>query len=468
MNYFSTRALDGERVSFSQALLAGLAPDGGLYVPAAYPEFTHSDLQALSTLSYAALAYACLLPYVGEDFCKDALKRILNDTYCERVFPDQAVTPVTALYDSFFLQDLSQGPSLAFKDLALQFLGRSMDYLLQEADQRLSILGASSGDTVSAAEQALRAKARIQVFMLTPKTGMSAFQRAQAGAILDDNIFNLSIEGPFDTCQDLVKLLNRDAAFKQRYRLGAVNSINWGRIVAQLVYYFKGYFAVTDTVGDPCDVVVPSGNFGNVLAGYIAKRMGLPLRRLIVATNENTVLDRFFKQGVYQKTAVQVTSSPSMDISKASNLERFFFDLAGRDAGTLADWMQRFEGQDTLDLGVSLRDRAQNYGFYSGTSTHAERQAAIKTVYERCGRVIDPHTAAAVKVAQDYKQDEVPMICMETAKPCKFEETVKEALGFMPERPAGFEGLEQAEQRFYDVGANEADLKAFLREHVTL
>ncbi|MEK9657631.1 MAG: threonine synthase [bacterium] len=464
MKYFSTRSTARPAVSFSDVLLAGLAPDGGLYVPDGYPELSKHALRDMSELAYADLAYACLLPYVGDDFCKEALKQIVEATYCQEVFPDQAVTPVESLYGSLYLQDLSQGPSLAFKDLALQFLGRSMDYLLGKADQCLTILGASSGDTVSAAEQALRSKSRIKVVMLTPKTGMSSFQRAQAGSILDENIFNVSIGGPFDLCQDLVKALNRDAAFKKEMFLGAVNSINWGRIVAQLVYYFKGYFSVVKTVGDPCDVVVPSGNFGNILAGYIAKRMGLPLRRLIVATNENTVLDRFFKEGVYQKTDVQVTSSPSMDISKASNLERFFFDLAGRDAGILAGWMEAFEGSDHVDLGDSLRDKARDYGFYSGTSTHCERQRVIKAIYERCGRIIDPHTAAAIKVAQDYREDDVPMICMETAKPCKFEDAVEEALGFLPDRPAGFEGIEDAEQRFYDVEASEDALKTFIKK----
>ena len=462
MNYFSTRDHSKTALTFSDVILSGLAPDGGLYIPETYPSFTQDDLKGMSNLSYSALAFSCLKPFVGNDFDHADLQSILNDCYSSLVFPDPNITPVEPLFESLYLQDLSQGPSLAFKDLALQFLGRCMSYLLQREGRELCILGASSGDTVSAAEQALKSKPNIKVVMLTPKTGMSPFQKAQAGSILDDNIFNVSIDGPFDLCQDMVKALNRDAAFKAKYHLGAVNSINWGRILAQLVYYFKGYFSVTKRVGDACDVVVPSGNFGNVLAAYIAKRCGLPLRRLIVATNENTVLHRFFQEGLYQKTAVQVTSSPSMDISKASNLERFFYDLAGRDAGQLSTWMQTFEGAEGLNLGGALLHDAREYGFYSGSSTHDERQAVIKAVYDRCQRVVDPHTAAAIKVAQDYRQDEVPMLCMETAKPCKFEAAVEEALGFVPERPQGFDGLENAQQRFYDVEASEGALKAFI------
>ena len=463
MNYFSTRDSSQTPLNFSDVILSGLAPDGGLYVPETYPAFTRENLKGMSSLSYSDLAFACVKPFVGDDFNHEQLQKILTDCYSSPVFPDADITPVNFLFDTLYLQDLSQGPSLAFKDLALQFLGRCMSYLLQREGRELCILGASSGDTVSAAEQALKSKPNIKVVMLTPKTGMSPFQKAQAGSILDENIFNVSIDGPFDLCQDLVKAVNRDADFKAQYHLGAVNSINWGRILAQLVYYFKGYFSVTKKIGDPCDVVVPSGNFGNVLAGYIAKRCGLPLRRLIVATNENTVLHRFFQEGLYQKTAVQVTSSPSMDISKASNLERFFFDLAGRDPSQLSDWMHTFEGETGLDLGSALLHEARDFGFYSGASTHDERQVVIKDVYERCGRVVDPHTAAAIKVAQDYRQDEVPMLCMETAKPCKFEAAVEASLGFIPKRPHGFEGIEAAKQRFYDVDANEAALKDFIK-----
>lgn len=469
MKYVSTRDTSQKTLTFSEVILNGLAPDGGLYVPVNYPEFSKKTLQKLANASYQKLAFECMQAYVGSDLTSTELNSLINQTYQENIFANnKSITPITSLDKNLYLQDLSTGPSLAFKDIALQFLGRTMDYLLEKNDQKLTILGASSGDTVSAAEQALKSKSRINVVMLTPITGMSEFQKAQAGTILDKNIFNVSINGPFDTCQDLVKAINRDAEFKKTYCIGAVNSINWGRILAQLVYYFKGYLNVIKDIGDPCDVVVPSGNFGNVLAAYIAKRMGLPLRRLIVATNENTVLDRFFKQGLYQKTTVKVTSSPSMDISKASNLERFFFDLADRKASTLSEWMHTFEGKHSIDLGETLRDKAKDYGFYSGSSTHDQRALEIKRIYDTSNRVIDPHTAAAVKVAKDYQIDTVPMICMETAKPCKFENTIKQSLGFIPARPKGYENIENAKQRFYQVDDNTQALKDFIRQHIQI
>jgi threonine synthase len=356
---------------------------------------------------------------------------------------------------------------LAFKDLAMQFLGHVMDYTLKQQGKPLTIVGASSGDTVSAAEEAMRGKRQIKVVMLTPKTGMSPFQKAQAGSILDDNIFNVSIPGPFDICQDLVKALNRDVRFKNDHHIGAVNSINWGRICAQVVYYFKGYFSVTSDNSEPVDVVVPSGNFGNVLAGYVAKQMGLPIRRLIVATNENQGLDVFLKTGSYKQRDIIVTSSPSMDISKASNIERLFFDLLDRKPDILSETMAEFETTKSVDLSHLYPKLRDDLGFISGRSTHNERRDVIKSVYSQFNYIIDPHTASAVKVAQDYHdQSKIPMICMETAKPTKFESAVEEAIGFIPDRPKRFRGLEDREQRFYEIDASVEALKAFIKENI--
>lgn len=465
MKYISTRDPNKASYSFSDVLLKGLAEDGGLYVPESYPNISADELSQLRQLPYHELAYDIISKFVGDSIPQADLKALLTATYSKSVFGSDAITPLTHLFDSIYLQDLSSGPSLAFKDMAMQFLGHIMEYELKRRGESITILGASSGDTVSAAEEAMRGKTQIKVVMLTPKEGMSPFQKAQAGSILDDNIINVSLPGPFDTCQDIVKQVNRDLDFKKEFKIGAVNSINWGRICAQIVYYFNGYFLATKTNNELIDVVVPSGNFGNVLAAYVAKQMGLPIRRFIVATNENRVLDTFFKTGVYKQQDVIVTSSPSMDISKASNIERFFYDVVGRDASVLADLMKEFETTHTLDLSQYL-DKIQNeIGFYSGPSDHNERKRVIQDTYKQTHVIVDPHTASAIKVAKEYRDDStVPMICMETAKPTKFESAIQEALGFVPERPPGFEGLEDKEQRFFDVAASDESVKRFIKE----
>ena len=465
MKYISTRDLDQKELSFTDVLLTGLAPDGGLYVPKYYPQID-DQLESLRNLSYSELAFSILQLFTGDSIPLPDLEQMVSSIYNKEVFKSSDVTPVTKLYDSIYIQDLSSGPSLAFKDLAMQFLGQVMNYELDRQGRVLTILGASSGDTVSAAEEAMRGKSRIKVVMLTPKYGMSDFQKAQAGSIMDDNIYNVSIEGPFDHCQDIVKEINREASFKSSFHIGAVNSINWGRISAQIVYYFKGYFATTHTNQDVIDVVVPSGNFGNVLAAYIAKKMGLPIRRLLVATNENVVLDEFFKTGIYEQLKVQVTSSPSMDISKASNIERFFFDLVDRDPQALANLMTTFEQTQRIDLSDHLDTIHNGHQFFSGDSNHSDRLKMIQKVFEKSQRVIDPHTAAAVKVAEAYRQDDVPLICMETAKPTKFESTVQEALGSLPDRPDEFVGLEDKPQRFFDVDATSEAVKEFIQSNI--
>ncbi len=464
MKYFSTRDSDKKNYSFTDVLLKGLAEDGGLFVPVEYPQINGATLTKLRDLSYKDLAFQIMERFISESIPAQDLKDILDKTYDASVFGSVAVAPVVPLFDGIYLQDLSSGPSLAFKDMAMQFLGHVLDYELTRRGESLTIVGASSGDTVSAAEEALRGKNKITVVMLTPKEGMSPFQKAQAGSILDRNIYNLSVPGPFDICQDLVKELNSDLTFKSKHSIGAVNSINWGRICAQVVYYFKGYFSVTEDNTELVDVVVPSGNFGNVLAAYVAKQMGLPIRKLVVATNENVVLDTFFKTGVYKQEVVTVTSSPSMDISKASNIERYFFDLVGRDQDALKKLMHTFETTKSIDLSPFMTEIRDKAGFVSATSTHNERKAVIQSTYKKTNRIIDPHTAASVKVALQLKAaDGVPMICMETAKPTKFEEAIEDALGFIPSRPEGFEGIEEKEQRFFDVLDSVESVKSFIR-----
>jgi threonine synthase len=300
--------------------------------------------------------------------------------------------------------------------------------------------------------------------MLSPHKRMSAFQRAQMFSLQDPNIHNLAVEGVFDDCQDLVKAVNADAAFKARNRIGAVNSINWARVAAQVVYYFKGYFA---SGADEVAFAVPSGNFGNVYAGYVARRMGLPIKRLIVATNENTVLDEFFRTGRYRiRRKVQETTSPSMDISKASNFERYVFDLVGRDGARVRELWRRLDQEGEFDLsGSAFWRQVPQTGFVSGRSSHAERVSTIRSVYQKYQVVIDPHTADGVKVGLEHREPLVPLICLETAQPAKFADTIRAALGRDPERPAELAGLEKLPQRFKVMPNDAGALKRYIESH---
>jgi threonine synthase len=330
----------------------------------------------------------------------------------------------------------------------MQLIGPLFEQTLAARGATLNILGATSGDTGSAAEHAMRGRAGIGVYMLSPHGRMSAFQRAQMYALQDPNIHNLAVKGTFDDCQRVVKEVNADAEFKARHSIGAVNSINWARVAAQVVYYFKGYFAATRSDAEQVSFAVPSGNFGNIYAGHVARAMGLPVRRLVLATNENDVLDEFFRSGWYRvRRAARATSSPSMDISRASNFERYVFDLVDRDAAKVRALWDTLDTRGEFDLS-SLAERIAATGFVSGVSTHADRIATIRSVDERYGVTIDPHTADGVCVAERYREPGVPMICLETALPAKFAETIREALGRDPGRPKEFENLESLPQRF--------------------
>jgi len=343
--------------------------------------------------------------------------------------------------------------------------------VLARDGRSLNILGATSGDTGSAAEYAMRGRKGIRVFMLSPDGRMSPFQTAQMFSLRDDNIFNIAVDGVFDDCQDMVKAVSNDLPFKARHAIGTVNSINWGRIIAQVVYYFKAWFAVTR--GSPREVsfTVPSGNFGNVLAGHIARRMGLPIRRLVVATNENDVLDEFFRTGIYRprRTADTFqTSSPSMDISKASNFERFVWDLVDRDGARVAALWREVDERGAFDLAASGEfARIGQFGFVSGASSHARRIHTIREVERRYGEVVDPHTADGLAVADAWREPGVPMICLETALPAKFAQIIVEALGHGPQRPAAYDGIEAHAQRFSRMPADVAMLKQYIAARVT-
>jgi threonine synthase len=445
MRYVSTRG-GAEAKRFSEILLEGLAPDGGLYVPEVLPAI---DLEKLRNKTYPELAIAILSLFMDD---VPDLEGLVRRTYTKEIFGSADITPLKTLEPGLHILGLSNGPTLAFKDVALQLLGNLFEKVLK---QPLNILGATSGDTGSAAEYALRGKKHINVFMLSPHGRMSAFQRAQMYSLQDPNIHNLAVEGVFDDCQDLVKQVNGDAAFKEKYRIGAVNSINWARVAAQVVYYFKGYFAATRSNAEQVSFAVPSGNFGNVYAGYVARGMGLPVRKLIVASNENDVLDEFFRTGHYRvRSSAQATSSPSMDISRASNFERYVFDLLEQDGARVK---RLYASGEAFDL--SLIPRA---GFASGRSTHADRVATIKAIDAKYGVVIDPHSADGIKVGLAHREAGVPLICMETALPAKFAETIREALGREPARPAGLEKLEQLPQRFEVVKPDAAAVKRYI------
>jgi len=463
MRYLSTRGGMAPQ-SFSAILLEGLAPDGGLVVPESYPRFSAAEFVRLRPLAYGQLAMAILARY-ADDIPAADLETIISRTYTAGTFGSDEITPVRTLEPNLHLLRLAGGPTLAFKDIALQLLGRLFEYALAKDDATLNILGATSGDTGSAAEYALRGKRRLNVFMLSPKGRMSPFQTAQMYSLTDANIFNLAVDGVFDDCQDLVKAVAGDAAFKARYNLGAVNSINWARVAAQIVYYFKGYLAVARD-GEAVDFAVPTGNFGNILAGHVARAMGLPIRRLILATNENDVLDEFFKKGRYRvRSAGETysTSSPSMDISKASNFERFVFDLVGRDSRVVSDLWLQLAREGGFDLaGTAYRERLADSGFVSGTSTHADRVATIRRVAQSYGVIVDPHTADAIQVGLDQRDDAVPLICVETAQAAKFAATIHEALGRDPDRPAAYARLETLPQRFDVLAVDPGAVKAYI------
>ena len=500
MLYLSTRG-HPDRKRFCEILLEGLAPDGGLYLPEAYPQINATALQRLRRMyrqgapgGYADLAFEILSLFI-DDIPADDLKAICKKTYTEDVFGTSQIVPLKTLEapaagePGLYLEALSNGPTLAFKDMAMQLLGNLFEYELGRRGEELNILGATSGDTGSAAEYAMRGKKGVRVFMTSPHGRMSAFQQAQMFSLMDANIYNIAVKGVFDDCQDMVKAVSNDLEFKRKYRIGTVNSINWARLLAQVVYYFAGYLQATeesvpkppgprDSLAPRKDVIqkvsftVPSGNFGNVCAGHVARMMGLPIEKLVVATNENDVLDEFFRTGVYRvrgSADTHETSSPSMDISKASNFERFVFDLLGRDGARVkalfGEGLSK-TGQFDLSADPKFAEAAARYGFISGKSTHADRVDTIRATWNQHAMVIDTHTADGLKVAHEHRNRlELrggPMIVLETALPIKFAETIVEALGREPDRPAKFEGIEALPKRVLVMDADVAAIQALI------
>ena len=553
MRYISTRHdATTQARPFSDILLEGLAPDGGLYLPEEYPQLSTSDLEelreTLQTKGYAALAAKIFALFI-DDIPVEDLEGIAARAYSTPAFSTSEIVPVTRLESGTWIAHLSEGPTAAFKDMAMQLLGELFEYELGRRGDWLTIVGATSGDTGSSAEYALRGRPGLSVVMLTPAGRMTAFQRAQMFSLMDENIINVAVDGVFDDCQDLVKAVNMDADFKAAWHLGAVNSINWARLLAQVVYYIATWLRVTSARGaegeiaprpedratqdkrgtqeecstreecstaaahttpgestttaghttqeecstaaghpiqqDPSpqgdrvpsderiNVVVPSGNFGNVCAAHIARSMGLPLGALVVATNENDVLDEFFRTGVYRPRSCEqtlATSSPSMDISKASNFERFIFDLLGRDAERVSDLFGRAlkeEGFFDLSGTEEFAHLRETYGFISGTSTHADRLEEIRRTEVEDAYLLDPHTADGMHVARSLAASlEGPLVVMETALPVKFAETILEATGHLPPVPERFEGIEGGQQRVIDLENEVGALKALIEARV--
>ncbi|MBT4570627.1 MAG: threonine synthase [Nitrosomonadales bacterium] len=456
MKYISTRGCS-PKLAFSEVLLGGLAPDGGLYLPEHYPKFTNDELNKMRGMTYQDLAF-CIFEKFIDDIPSNDLKEIVNKTYSADIFSfareeqkAEDITPTLKLKNNLFLLSLSNGPTLAFKDIAMQFLGNIFEYVLEKKGKTLNILGATSGDTGPAAEYAMKGKKGIKVFMLSPHGTMSPFQAAQMYSLQDSNILNIAIKGVFDDCQDIVKAVLNDLEFKDLYKIGAVNSINWGRILAQIVYYFKGYFDVTSKNSEKVDFTVPTGNFGNICAGHVARMMGLPINHLVVATNENDVLDEFFNTGNYSPRSSKETfqtSSPSMDISKASNFERFIFDLLGRNSTSLKEHWKKIDDGKSFKLSEENFKKIKDYGFVSSSSKHTNRMDSIRSLYNEVGVIIDTHTADGIKAAMDHSAPSNPMIVLETALPIKFEKSVFEAIGVYPKRPDSLKDLELLDQKF--------------------
>ena len=475
MQYVSTRN-PSAMGSFTDILLEGLAHDGGLAVPVAIPQWSSETIQSLSGLAYPELA-AKVVHAFADDLGLETLHTLTARAYTAEKFGHPAIAPLTVLQEAphsrLALLELSNGPTMAFKDMAMQLLGQLFEYQLKQKGQTLNILGATSGDTGSSAEYAMRDKRAISVFMLSPEGRMSQFQKAQMYSLQEPHIHNLTVKGSFDDCQDMVKAVSADLAFKSSMRIGTVNSINWARFTAQVVYYFTGYFQAINAFGlrygDPVDFCVPSGNFGNVLSGHVAKSMGLPVGQLVVATNENNVLDEFFRTGRYRprKSAETfVTSSPSMDISKASNFERYVFDLVGRDPQRLAGLWSDLSIHGEFHLaGDPAWSAIGPTGLVSGASHHAARLETIRKVHDRFNRMVDPHTADGLFVAQQFLRPPVPMVCLETALPVQFEQTILEALDMPVPKSEELQAMEQRPQRTVAVSQDVEALKEFIRQH---
>lgn len=462
MKYISTRG-QIEPVSFNQAVMMGLASDGGLLLPESIPTFSKSEIEEFETLPYCELAFAIFTRFIGDDIPEADLKKLIDKSYA--AFTTKLVAPLHEV-DGLYIQELFHGPTLAFKDVALQFLGNLFEYLLQQEERSLNIIGATSGDTGSAAIHGVRGKENINIFILYPHGKVSAVQEKQMTSVLDDNVFNLAIDGNFDDAQRVVKEIFADLEFKESYNLGAVNSINWARIMAQIVYYFSAYKQLPAEVRKDFTVVVPTGNFGNTFAGWMAKKMGLPIKRIILATNANDILSRFIKTGIYATSRAQPTLSPSMDIQRASNFERYLYYLNDCNTKKLEEMMAVFSGSGSLEIGKDLFTRVQ-IDFNATRVDDQTTLATIKDFWQKTGYILDPHTATGVCAAnrlRDKKPETGAIVCLATAHPAKFPDAVEKSIGQPPVAPPAITALENLPCRFNRIKADTNAVKAYVEE----
>ncbi|EXJ09453.1 MULTISPECIES: threonine synthase [Nitrincola] len=461
MNYISTRG-QAPVLNFADVLLAGLADDGGLYVPETLPTFSQDEIASWAGLPYNELAFNVIKPFVDDCIKASDLKTMIDETYAG--FNHIGVAPMVQLGGNEWILELFHGPTLAFKDFALQLLGRLMDHVLSERGERLVIMGATSGDTGSAAIEGCRHSKHLDIFIMHPYNRVSEVQRRQMTTLLNDNVFNIALEGNFDDCQEMVKDSFADQSFLQGLKLGAVNSINWARIMAQIVYYFSSALAV----GGPHREVsfsVPTGNFGDIFAGYLAKQMGLPIKQLVVATNRNDILHRVISGNDMSKGTLEHTLSPSMDIMVSSNFERLLFDVYGRDGAAIADLMKRFKTESvSLESGrwEAVRELFDSYAVDDATTCDV-----IKQVYQETGYLLDPHTAIGLKAAREcWKDKTIPMITLATAHPVKFPEPIVKAGLESPALPAHLADLYEREERFTVLPKDLASVQAFVASNV--
>ncbi|AKH42320.1 threonine synthase [Altererythrobacter atlanticus] len=463
MDYISTRG-SAPALDFEGVTLTGLAADGGLYVPRDWPQFSADEIAAMAGLSYVELATKIMMPFVGDSLTEEELFDLCKRAYGR--FAHEAVTPLKQFDQQHWLLELFHGPTLAFKDVALQLLGRLFETFLARRDQRLTIVGATSGDTGSAAIDAVAGRENIDIFMLHPKGRVSDVQRRQMTTVLAPNVHNIAIEGSFDDAQAMVKRMFGDTQLTGRFRIGAVNSINWARLMAQVVYYF----AAALQLGAPARKVafaVPTGNFGDVFAGYVAARMGLPIERLIVATNVNDILHRALSSGDYSTGTVTPTAAPSMDIQVSSNFERLLFDVGGRDGAALAEQMRGFEKSKAMQLTNAQREGAAAM-FTSARADANEMVRAMAWAWDKCAEMIDPHTAIGLHAAREAGLDrDIPVVTLATAHPGKFRDAVERATGVRPSLPTRVGDLFEREERLVELPGEYDAVAAYVAEHAT-
>ena len=463
LRYVSTRG-QAPTLSFDDALLSGLARDGGLYVPEEWPVFSTRDISALKGLSYSEMALQIIRPFTEDVIAEDDLASLVNESYAS--FDDPAVAPMKQLGDGEWLMELFHGPTLAFKDYAMQFLGRVFDHVLTKRSERVTIVGATSGDTGSAAIEACRGRDAIEIFILHPEGRVSDVQRRQMTTVSDANVHNIAIKGTFDDCQNMVKAMFNDTEFRDHCKLSAVNSINWVRVMAQIVYYFHGASQVA-APGNPVSFSVPTGNFGNVFAGYGAKCMGLNIEQLIIGSNSNDILPRFFEDGRMLTTGVHPTISPSMDIQISSNFERLLFELYGRDGNITNTMMNSFSDTGSFEIGQSQLEQALSL-FTAQRFSDDETLATMAQVLSENKELLDPHSAIGVAAGRARRiNNETPLIALATAHPAKFPDAVKQASGQHPALPESLSDLFEREENFTVLDNDRIQVQDFVNNHRT-